>query len=127
MLEMDDGEEEGGRYRTVRAWRSMGAPERTAAATDSPGSLPSITRLGIGENVLECMLVFERLWFVVCELHTMSGSLQLPRSLVDALQFLLWETPSGSWKLSLGMILAIPKAMSWALVLVRHRGAARLW
>lgn len=38
--------------RTVRAWRSVGAPERTAAGTDSPGSLPSITRLGIGENEL---------------------------------------------------------------------------
>jgi hypothetical protein len=39
-------------YRTVRAWRSTGAPDRTAAATDSPGSLPSITRLGIGEKLL---------------------------------------------------------------------------
>jgi hypothetical protein len=39
-------------YRTVRAWRSTGAPERTAAATDSPGSEPSITRFGIGENAL---------------------------------------------------------------------------
>jgi hypothetical protein len=39
-------------YRTVRAWRSTGAPERTAAATLSPGSLPSMTRLGMGEKLL---------------------------------------------------------------------------
>jgi len=30
----------------------MGAPERTAAGTVSPGSLPSMSRLGTGENVL---------------------------------------------------------------------------
>lgn len=30
----------------------MGAPESTAAATLSPGSLPSITRFGIGEKLL---------------------------------------------------------------------------
>ena len=39
-------------YRTVRACRSVGAPERTAAATVAPGSLPSMTRLGTGENCL---------------------------------------------------------------------------
>lgn len=39
-------------YRTVRAWRSIGAPDSTAAATDTPGSLPSMTRLGMGEKVL---------------------------------------------------------------------------
>ena len=37
---------------TVRAWRSTGAPESTAAATESPGSLPSITRFGMGEKFL---------------------------------------------------------------------------
>lgn len=40
-------------YRTVRACRSTGAPDKTAAAVISPDSLPSITRLGIGENALE--------------------------------------------------------------------------
>ena len=44
-------------YLTVRAWRSIGAPERTAAATDSPGSLPSITLLGIGENALHIVSI----------------------------------------------------------------------
>ncbi len=39
-------------YRTVLACSSTGAPESTAAATLSPGSLPSITRFGMGENVL---------------------------------------------------------------------------
>jgi hypothetical protein len=39
-------------YLTCRACRSTGAPESTAAATTSPGSLPSITRLGTGEKVL---------------------------------------------------------------------------
>lgn len=39
-------------YRTVRAWRSVGAPERTAAGRVVPGSLPSITRLGTGEYCL---------------------------------------------------------------------------
>jgi len=39
-------------YRTVRAWRSGGAPDRIAAGTVSPGSLPSINRFGTGENVL---------------------------------------------------------------------------
>jgi hypothetical protein len=43
---------EGMPYRTVRACRSVGAPERTAAATLSPGSLPSMTRLGMGEKLL---------------------------------------------------------------------------
>lgn len=40
-------------YLTVRACKSVGAPDRTAAATDSPGSLPSMTRLGTGEKVLK--------------------------------------------------------------------------
>lgn len=31
----------------------MGAPDKTAAGVISPGSLPSITRLGTGENCLE--------------------------------------------------------------------------
>jgi hypothetical protein len=39
-------------YLTVRAWRSVGAPDKTAAATMPVGSLPSITRLGTGEKVL---------------------------------------------------------------------------
>lgn len=39
-------------YLTVRACRSVGAPDRTAAATTSPGSLPSITRFGTGEKEL---------------------------------------------------------------------------
>jgi hypothetical protein len=43
-------------YRTVRAWRSTGAPDRTAAATLSPGSLPSMTRLGTGEKLLQAAL-----------------------------------------------------------------------
>jgi hypothetical protein len=43
-------------YRTVRAWRSTGAPDRTAAATLSPGSLPSMTRLGTGEKLLAPVL-----------------------------------------------------------------------
>lgn len=42
----------GRKYLTVRAWRSVGAPERTAAGRVGPGSLPSITRLGTGENWL---------------------------------------------------------------------------
>lgn len=42
----------GSAYRTVRACRSVGAPESTAAATLSPGSLPSMTLFGMGENVL---------------------------------------------------------------------------
>ena len=44
-------------YETVRACRSTGAPESTAAGVTSPGSLPSITRLGIGENALILGLV----------------------------------------------------------------------
>ena len=40
-----------GAYRTVRACKSTGAPETTAAGVVSPGSLPSRTRLGTGENV----------------------------------------------------------------------------
>lgn len=40
-------------YRTVLACSSTGAPESTAAATLSPGSLPSITRFGTGENGLQ--------------------------------------------------------------------------
>ena len=43
---------QGGTNRTVRAWRSTGAPDKTAAGRVSPGSLPSITRLGTIENVL---------------------------------------------------------------------------
>lgn len=39
-------------YRTVRAWRSVGAPEMTAAAVVSPGSLPFMTRMGTGEKEL---------------------------------------------------------------------------
>lgn len=39
-----------GTYRAVRAWSSTGAPDSTAAGRTSPGSLPSITRFGIGEN-----------------------------------------------------------------------------
>jgi hypothetical protein len=39
-------------YRTVRACKSIGAPDSTAAATESPGSLPSITRFGMGEKLL---------------------------------------------------------------------------
>lgn len=35
----------------------MGAPESTAAGTTGPGSLPSITRLGTGENVLGAGIV----------------------------------------------------------------------
>ena len=39
-------------YLTVRAWSSIGAPERTAAGVVSPGSLPSITLAGTGEKFL---------------------------------------------------------------------------
>ena len=39
-------------YRTVRACKSTGAPESTAAGRTSPSSLPSMTRFGIGENWL---------------------------------------------------------------------------
>lgn len=39
-------------YRTVRAWRSVGAPETTAAGRVSPGSLPSMMRMGTGEKEL---------------------------------------------------------------------------
>jgi hypothetical protein len=39
-------------YRTVLAWRSTGAPDRTAAGRSRPGSEPSMTLLGIGEKVL---------------------------------------------------------------------------
>ena len=39
-------------YRTVRACSSTGAPERTAAGVLSPGSLPSMTLIGIGEKFL---------------------------------------------------------------------------
>ena len=39
-------------YLTVRVCRSIGAPERTAAARVSPGSLPSMTRFGTGEKFL---------------------------------------------------------------------------
>lgn len=48
----------GGRstYLTVRAWRSVGAPDSTAAARASPGSLPSMTRFGTGEKVLRLSL-----------------------------------------------------------------------
>jgi hypothetical protein len=48
--------ERGLSYRTWRAWRSTGAPDRTAAATLSPGSLPSMTRLGMGEKLLQASL-----------------------------------------------------------------------
>lgn len=40
-------------YRTVLACKSMGAPDKTAAAVTSPGSLPSMTRVGTGENDLQ--------------------------------------------------------------------------
>ena len=40
-------------YRTVRACRSTGAPDNTAAGVIPPSSLPSITRFGIGENCLQ--------------------------------------------------------------------------
>jgi len=46
------GESERGNYRTVRAWSSIGAPERTAAGKTSPSSLPFMTLLGIGVNSL---------------------------------------------------------------------------
>lgn len=39
-------------YRTVRACKSTGAPESTAAGKTSPGSLPSIILFGIGEKLL---------------------------------------------------------------------------
>lgn len=39
-------------YRATRACSSTGAPESTAAAVTSPSSLPSMTCLGTGENVL---------------------------------------------------------------------------
>ena len=39
-------------YRTVRACKSIGAPDKTAAGVISPGSLPSMTRFGIGEKFL---------------------------------------------------------------------------
>jgi len=39
-------------YRTVLAWSSIGAPERTAAGRTSPSSLPFMTRLGTGVKVL---------------------------------------------------------------------------
>jgi hypothetical protein len=39
-------------YRTVRAWSSIGAPERTAAGRTSVSSLPFMTLFGTGENVL---------------------------------------------------------------------------
>ena len=39
-------------YRTVLACKSTGAPESTAAGRTSPGSLPSMICLGIGENDL---------------------------------------------------------------------------
>ena len=43
----------------------MGAPDRTAAATVSPGSLPSITLFGIVENVLWRHQLFAILTFDV--------------------------------------------------------------
>jgi hypothetical protein len=39
-------------YLTVRACNSVGAPDTTAAGSVSPGSLPSMTCVGTGENVL---------------------------------------------------------------------------
>lgn len=42
-------------YRTVLACSSMGAPETTAAAVLSPGSLPSITLSGTGEKLLSIL------------------------------------------------------------------------
>ena len=47
-----EGEGQSWTYRTVRAWSSIGAPEIMAAGVVSPGSLPSITRVGIGEKEL---------------------------------------------------------------------------
>jgi hypothetical protein len=40
-------------HRTVLACKSMGAPETTAAARAPPGSLPSRTRIGVGEKFLQ--------------------------------------------------------------------------
>lgn len=51
----DAGMGSGGTHRTVRAWRSTGVPETTAAAMASPGSLPSTTRIGTGEKAL-CLM-----------------------------------------------------------------------
>ena len=48
-------------YLATRACNSTGAPESTAAGTTSPGSLPSITRFGMGENVL-CNASFSMLF-----------------------------------------------------------------
>lgn len=58
---------------TVRAWRSTGAPESTAAATESPGSLPSITRFGMGEKFLNSHVLALSLAVFSSPL-TMSGS-----------------------------------------------------
>lgn len=52
-------------YRTVRACSSMGAPDTTAAAVLSPGSLPSMTRMGTGEKLLSHALAFQSR----CALH----------------------------------------------------------
>ena len=71
-------------YLTIRPWRSIGAPETTAAATDSPGSLPSSTRRGTGEKVLYQELVVRRLETVTTRL-TRSGNPQLHHNLKDAL------------------------------------------
>ena len=52
---------------TVLAWRSMGAPETTAAGRVSPGSLPSRTRFGTGEKVevAESISAPQSGWWVV--------------------------------------------------------------
>ena len=46
-------EQEGYADRTCRPCRSTGAPDKRAPGAVIPGSLPSITRLGKGEKVLE--------------------------------------------------------------------------
>ena len=51
-----------GIYRTVRACKSTGAPDNTAAGVISPGSLPSMTRFGIRENCLYNTISIAMLW-----------------------------------------------------------------
>jgi hypothetical protein len=70
-------------YLTVRACRSVGAPERTAAATESPGSLPFMTLFGTGEKVL---LFINGCTLAGCRNeHTMTDSPPPHRSLADVL------------------------------------------
>lgn len=75
-------------YLATRACSSTGAPDSTAAGTTSPGSLPSITRLGIGENALQKNISL----FVIVALHvvgpTKSHDQPVPENLAGDRPFL---------------------------------------